>query len=788
MNIFIPITKVDVDKRLVYGILNEETPDKSGEIMDYASAKPAFQKWSDEQSEASGGKSLGNVRAMHGSIAAGKLTDLSFDDDNKRVEGCAKIIDDAEWQKVLEGVYTGFSIGGGYANRWSDPADPMGVMRYTPTLSEVSIVDNPCHAGATFQIIKKDGSTELRKFNQPKTNEDTMTTSNVQLAKDGKPTKPQSAPLQKWLAADDTPFNSKREAEIHNLELEAIANVPGLKKVDDMLNRVKITQQDEHPAEEEMLDEIFAEGEEADKAKKRKDLDKDDMAMTASEKAMKEKDEAKKKKAADTHADEPNEDDETLHTDEKVDSEEDKEEADEKDDKRKGKEGEKAKKSTTSILTKKKEPKGDDGEGDMEPSEGEDEDGDENKKNKKADKDGEKKKPDGDVEYADEGHQDDGKKRYPLDTEEHIRAAWSYINMPKNGAMYDAADLKSVKAKIVSAWKEEIDAKGPPSADDEKAMKSLRAETLAKGMDTIAQFAHKLQHISFMIDSSESEAAREGDDSDVPAKLKAWLADGIPIFMDMCKEETDELLDGDDDDVMFYTECVPMFMSADLPKGSLQVLAKSIRQDFARPLVKSDSRAEADKGQKLLKLASSLAKVGARHSEHDMDKMADMHKAMVDHHDEMKKCMDDHMDKMAECFKDLGFEAPEANEEDKGPAVQKMSKLISTLNLALAKEAAREKVDVKINDAFEKSTQTIEKLLNKIEQQDARIEHLEGQPAPSKGNVRSFSKADDSNVLGHRANTSKVEAALEKMSPEEKAKVLMKASLSNPRQMSDFRS
>ena len=164
MNIFIPITKVDVEKRLVYGILNEETPDKSGEIMDYDSAKPAFERWSDEQLLASGGKSMGNVRAMHGSTAAGKLTNISFDDENKRVEGVAKIVDDAEWNKVLEGVYTGFSIGGGYAKRWQDPADPIGVTRYTPTLSEVSIVDNPCHGNATFSVIKRDGSTELRKF------------------------------------------------------------------------------------------------------------------------------------------------------------------------------------------------------------------------------------------------------------------------------------------------------------------------------------------------------------------------------------------------------------------------------------------------------------------------------------------------------------------------------------------------------------------------------------------------------------------------------------------------
>ena len=117
LKLFIPICKIDEAKRLVYGTLSEEVRDKSDEILDYATAKPAFEKWSNEIKEASGGKSLGNVRAMHGSIAAGKFTDISYNDDAKRIDGCAKIIDDNEWNKVVEGVYTGFSIGGGYARR-----------------------------------------------------------------------------------------------------------------------------------------------------------------------------------------------------------------------------------------------------------------------------------------------------------------------------------------------------------------------------------------------------------------------------------------------------------------------------------------------------------------------------------------------------------------------------------------------------------------------------------------------------------------------------------------------
>jgi hypothetical protein len=161
--LFIPITKVDVEKRLVYGTVAEEIPDRVGEIMDYESARPEFESWSAEIAKASDGKSFGNLRAMHGQVAAGKLQSLAFDDTAKKIECCGKVVDDAEWNKVLEGVYTGFSMGGKYLKRWQDAENPQ-LTRYTPKPSEVSLVDNPCIPTATFEVVKEDGSTELRKF------------------------------------------------------------------------------------------------------------------------------------------------------------------------------------------------------------------------------------------------------------------------------------------------------------------------------------------------------------------------------------------------------------------------------------------------------------------------------------------------------------------------------------------------------------------------------------------------------------------------------------------------
>lgn len=52
----------------------------------------------------------------------------------------------------------------------------------------------------------------------------------------------------------------------------------------------------------------------------------------------------------------------------------------------------------------------------------------------------------GDVQFADPVNH-----KYPIDTAEHVRAAWSYINHKDNAAKYDAADLKTIKERIRKA-------------------------------------------------------------------------------------------------------------------------------------------------------------------------------------------------------------------------------------------------------------------------------------------------------------------------------------------------
>jgi hypothetical protein len=71
LKIFGPITNIDAAQRLVFGVVTAERPNGSGEVCDCASTKALYQKWSQGFANATAGRSLGNLRAMPGEIAAG---------------------------------------------------------------------------------------------------------------------------------------------------------------------------------------------------------------------------------------------------------------------------------------------------------------------------------------------------------------------------------------------------------------------------------------------------------------------------------------------------------------------------------------------------------------------------------------------------------------------------------------------------------------------------------------------------------------------------------------------
>lgn len=55
----------------------------------------------------------------------------------------------------------------------------------------------------------------------------------------------------------------------------------------------------------------------------------------------------------------------------------------------------------------------------------------------------------GDVKFADPTNN-----KYPIDTPEHVRAAWNYINHRDNAAKYDSDEVETIKNRIKRAAKQ----------------------------------------------------------------------------------------------------------------------------------------------------------------------------------------------------------------------------------------------------------------------------------------------------------------------------------------------
>lgn len=59
----------------------------------------------------------------------------------------------------------------------------------------------------------------------------------------------------------------------------------------------------------------------------------------------------------------------------------------------------------------------------------------------------------GEHEYGDVAFADPVNKKYPIDTPEHIRAAWSYIHHARNAAKYSKDEVATIEGHIKRAAK-----------------------------------------------------------------------------------------------------------------------------------------------------------------------------------------------------------------------------------------------------------------------------------------------------------------------------------------------
>ena len=179
---FVPISKIaeQTDGTLfVYGLVTAEQPDLDREVLDYTKSKPFFQKKVEEMAKVTDvpgmEQSIFPMREMHALKAIGAGRTIDFDDVAKTISMGFNVVDPDAVLKFRKGVLTGFSIGGDYYGpKVPDPVFK-GCKRYTANPGEVSAVDSPCLPIATvewmkaktFDYVKADGSTELRKFHLP---------------------------------------------------------------------------------------------------------------------------------------------------------------------------------------------------------------------------------------------------------------------------------------------------------------------------------------------------------------------------------------------------------------------------------------------------------------------------------------------------------------------------------------------------------------------------------------------------------------------------------------------
>lgn len=152
-------SKVDEEKREVWGIATSEALDVQGEIVDFEGSKAAFAEWADQFSKVTNGESLGNIREMHQPRSVGRLIAWRPDEAARQIHVGVKLSrspdGESAWQKVKERVLNGFSIGAPTAERVTEFKDGKARKRVVSyKLSELSLVDNPACPEAWINEVK----------------------------------------------------------------------------------------------------------------------------------------------------------------------------------------------------------------------------------------------------------------------------------------------------------------------------------------------------------------------------------------------------------------------------------------------------------------------------------------------------------------------------------------------------------------------------------------------------------------------------------------------------------
>jgi hypothetical protein len=156
INLSVPFTKVNREKRTVSGFATLDNVDQTGDVVTAEASVKAFEGF------------RGNIREMHGSLAVGKMVSFNpetfYDPATKEfyngVYVTAYISKGAQdsWEKVLDGTLSGFSIGGKIKESDNEVNKATGkTVRFIKDyeLMELSIVDSPANELCNILSIQK---------------------------------------------------------------------------------------------------------------------------------------------------------------------------------------------------------------------------------------------------------------------------------------------------------------------------------------------------------------------------------------------------------------------------------------------------------------------------------------------------------------------------------------------------------------------------------------------------------------------------------------------------------
>jgi len=156
INLSVPFTKVNREKRTVSGFATLDNIDQTGDVVTAESSLKAFENF------------RGNIREMHGSNAVGKMVSFKPETfyDPKAKEFYNGVYVDAyiskgaqdTWEKVLDGTLSGFSIGGKILESDNEVNKANGkTVRFIKNyeLIELSIVDSPANELCNILSVQK---------------------------------------------------------------------------------------------------------------------------------------------------------------------------------------------------------------------------------------------------------------------------------------------------------------------------------------------------------------------------------------------------------------------------------------------------------------------------------------------------------------------------------------------------------------------------------------------------------------------------------------------------------